>query len=131
MEDTDLWAWPKSSDPRDVVAEDNQDAQTRLFFQLQEAAEEACIDVATVAKSLGVDEATAMAALHGQIDMTLSDLLQVAYSVDAHVGYSVVPNYSRKCEAAIAPPDWFEVVVDWHDEREVPRGTSKAAASAR
>lgn len=80
------------------LSDDNLSAQHRLFQDLRSAARSANISIDDVAESLGVDAGTAVAALEGAIDLSLSDLQQLCFAVDAYVTYNVTNGYSRKLD---------------------------------
>ena len=96
MEDPGLFAGVQSAavavTPQ--LAEENLLAMRRMFAELASAAEARGITVSDVAESLGTDVDTAAAALSGAVDLTLSDLQELAFSVDACLSYRVVPHFT-------------------------------------
>lgn len=77
------------------LAECNLANIRRLFERLRLAARAGNRSVEQIAALLDVDTGTAEALLAGRVDLTLSDLQELALAVGAHVGYDVQPDVDR------------------------------------
>lgn len=81
-----------------ALAEENAEAVRRLHRDLRDAATQAGLRDSDIAELMGLDAETVEAALAGRLDLTLSDLQELAIAVGAFVGYNVQPGADRLLE---------------------------------
>lgn len=65
----------------------NYEAQENLFVRLQEAFRMSELSIEEVADELGLGSEEAQDWLYGEVNLTLSQLRQLANAIDAHVTY--------------------------------------------
>ncbi|UKA57510.1 helix-turn-helix domain-containing protein [Arthrobacter sp. FW306-2-2C-D06B] len=89
----DAWAGI-DDDAAQSLADDNLGAQEHLWESLAAARRASGLTDEQVAERLGVTAELANAIGEGRIDITLGDLREFAYAVDAVVAYKVSPRYT-------------------------------------
>lgn len=94
MVDSTSTARPESR--RQSLAEDNLHNQDQLFQDLVHARQQSGKTVDEVAACLGISVDVVEALEDGRVELTLADLRQYAYAVEALVSYRVRPNYIRE-----------------------------------
>lgn len=101
----------------DELAESNLACVRQLFAQLSTAAEKRGRSARVIAQLMGLDEQTVESALAGEMDLTLSDLQELALAVGAHVGYHVQADVDQAFDRIrVATPE--AVLASWDDEAE-------------
>lgn len=81
-----------------ILAEENAEAVRRLHDALRAAARHSGLSTSAIAELMGLDDDTVEAALSGRLDLTLSDLQELALAVGAFVGYTVQPGADETLE---------------------------------
>lgn len=81
------------------LAEENMASVRRMLAGLAAAARSEGRTHAEIAGLMGVDEETVDAALTGRLDLTLSDLQELALAIGAYIGYQVHGGVDRELDA--------------------------------
>ena len=97
------------------LAEDNLQSQDQLFHDLVNARKQSGKSVAQVAECLGVSVDVVRALEEGRVEITLADLRQYAYAVEALVSYRVRPNYIRDLGVLTASLHTLDSAAHWID----------------
>lgn len=134
-QDTSLDIWDLD-DPsvEQSLADDNLDSQAHLWELLAKARLESGKSDDEVAQILGVSTELLSAIEGGRINLTLSDLREYAYSIDALVSYRVISRYSEKLEghrADISNKPWHKDSSPDYWERNDARQVALMWARAR
>lgn len=87
---------------RRSLAEDNLHNQDQLFHDLVSARLQSGKSVDEVAACLGISVDVVHALEDGRVELTLADLRQYAYAVEALLSYRVRPNYVRELNSLTA-----------------------------
>ncbi|MDT0169566.1 hypothetical protein [Pseudarthrobacter sp. BRE9] len=87
-----------SGDVAQSLADDNLQAQGHLWEALRGALVASGLSYEDVASRLGIDVDLVRAISGGRVDISLSDLREYAYAVDASITYRVIPRYSHYLE---------------------------------
>jgi len=93
--------------PEQKVAEENWHAQKRLFLDLNEARLASGRSNEEIARKLLWDTEKLNSVLDGQVDLSLSDVRELGYAVNAVISYRVVPDSSQRLDI---PVNWDQFV---------------------
>ncbi|WP_284752635.1 hypothetical protein [Arthrobacter sp. efr-133-R2A-120] len=113
--------WQSDDDAAQSLADVNLGAQEHLWEALSAARVDSGLTHEQVATRLGVTAELAKAIGEGRIDVTLGDLREFAFAVDAVVAYKVSPRYSTTFDAfrrSLGELPWYSPTHSGHGHDE-------------
>lgn len=126
MKPEDFWGLDNS--PEQVLADENLRAQEHLWETLLQALKESGRSVDDVASRLGIPADLVESISKGRVDVSLSDLREYAYAVDAFISYRVTSRYTSNLETYRR--SLAEVPQHWHGTTAAHREDDSPAESA-
>lgn len=108
------------SDAAIRLASSNYEAQESLFNRLLESFRMSGLEFSDVANELGISVEEAQDWLMGEVDLSLSELRQLANTIDAKVSYKVGAlhtSYANRLQEMVNKSDWIEKRDDWKPSR--------------
>ncbi|MFE4834456.1 hypothetical protein ACFRAU_07220 [Arthrobacter sp. NPDC056691] len=96
-EAADIWGLENPT-PEQALADDNLRAQEHLWESLAVALRDSERSIEDVAARLGIPADLAEDISNGRVDVSLSDLREFAYAIDAFVTYRVSSRYTSNLE---------------------------------
>lgn len=111
------------SDAKIQLASGNYEAQEHFFARLFDAFKMSGLKYEDVADELGVSVSDAQEWLMGEVDLSLSELRQLANTIDAKVSYKVGAlhtTYASRLPEMVKRTNWVEKNDDWKPPRRRP-----------